>query len=117
MILLSTRVLIVHSIRRHFHSKPKIYINNDETCFVAYHPEQRHDYKYTRPLPIKSDINEESPLKVTSRHMFTDAPNLEQLQALTYTPATYWRVFHGKAKRMRYKAAFDDKVDRKGVMS
>lgn len=119
MLLLNPRIILQHVARR-YNSRCaiRLLINDEETCFIAHHSEQGFDYKYTRPLPERtSSTSQVTPLKVNSRHMFTDAPNLEQLQALTYTHASYWNIYPGKAKRMRYKAAFDDKVDRKGVQS
>ena len=88
-------------------------LSKDEKCFVAYHPETEHPYEYTKPLPKKSA--NDSILKVDSRRMITKAPNLEQIQALTYTPNSYWHQFPGRAKREKYKDSYNDKDDRKGL--
>lgn len=101
-------------VRRCVHQQSKIILSRDEKCFLAYHPEEEHPYEMTRPVPIREQ-GIESPLKVDSRNMFTQSPNLEQLQQLTYTPKGYWKEFRGKAKRKAYKDYFDDKEFRKGL--
>lgn len=86
------------------------------TCFLVHHPTVAHDYKYTRPLPIETKTTE-SILSVDSRHMITKSPNLEQLQALTYTHYRHWKQYPGRALRNRFKNYFNDNVDRPGLTS
>lgn len=89
--------------------RTKVTLSRDGTCFVARHPETEHPYGQTLPMPKQTQRNPESILRVDSKDMFTKSPNLEQVQALTYTPASYWRQTPGKDKRDAYKASFDDK--------
>lgn len=49
--------------------------------------------------------------------MITKSPNLEQLQALTYTPARHWRTRQGLIKRRKHVEYFNDNVDRPGLTS
>lgn len=95
---------------------PRIYLSKDEKCFVSYHPTQDHPYECTRPMPAV-EVKDESYLKVNSRNMITKAPNLEQVQCLTYTPKSYWRQDRGKQKRDFYRKYFDEKDVRKGLTS
>lgn len=108
-------------ITRHFHvakgaKQPRIVLSKDEACFVAYHPEKEHPYELTKPLP-KAEVDDETILKINSKNMITKSPNLEQLQALTYTPHRYWLQFVGKQKRVKYQESFNDNEDRKGLTS
>lgn len=91
----------------------KIFVGN--RLFVAHHPDIEFPYSKTKPLPERK--LEETMFKENSKNMFTKSPNLEQLQALTYTPASYWKSYPGKEKRAAYKACQDDNVDRTGLSS
>uniref|UniRef100_A0A6G1SET7 39S ribosomal protein L42, mitochondrial n=1 Tax=Aceria tosichella TaxID=561515 RepID=A0A6G1SET7_9ACAR len=112
----------IRQLVRQLHSKAgsqkraQIFLSKDEKCFVSYHPTQDHPYECTRPLP-KVEAKDESYLRVDSLNMITKAPNLEQVQNLTYTPKSYWRQDEGKAKRERYRKCFDEKDVRKGLTS
>ena len=114
---LTTRFVRCHSSQAVTQNKkPRIFLSKDEKCFVAYHPTEEHPYEATKPLPaIKT--KQESHLRVDSLNMITKAPNLEQVQNLTYTPKSYWRQDKGKQKRDNYKAYFDEKDVRKGLTS
>lgn len=94
---------MIRNISRRVHT-----LSKDMTCFVAYHPEEEHKYEHTKPIP-KSRTEDETILKVNSENMITKSPNLEQLQALTYTPARFWRQEPGKDKRIKYREYFNDK--------
>lgn len=107
--------MLRHIFRRCVHQQPRTVLSKDEKHFLAYHPEESHPYEMTRPIP-KDAVNEaESILRVDSRKMFVQSPNLEQLQNLTYTHRRYWRAFIGKEKRMRYQDWFNDKKTRSGL--
>lgn len=95
----------------------RIVLSQDEKCFIAYHPRSDHPYEFTRPLPKQEKHRDESLLKVSSRNMITKAPNLEQVQDLTYTHKSYWREDRGPKLRKKYKDYFNDNVDRKGLTS
>lgn len=93
-----------------------IVLAKDEKSFIGYHFEQSHPYELTRPVPPKKEVVD-SHMKVDSKNMFTTAPNLEQLQKLTYTPKRFWFLSDSKAKRDKYKDYFNDKETRKGLTS
>lgn len=75
---------------------------------IGLHPEKPAPYEFTRPLPARTE-NDTSLLKEVPKDIYNDAPNLEQIQALTYTPRRYWIEYPGKAKRELYKKCFDQK--------
>lgn len=103
---------------RTFARQFRLLLSKDETCYVAHHPDCEHPYELTRPLPkITSEKQEESILRINSKNMITKSPNLEQLQNLTYTPASYWKQYQGKAKRRKHIEYFNDNVDRSGLTS
>lgn len=77
---------------------------------IAIHPDRSFTYEFTKPLPIQS-IEEETPLRELKQDIITESPNLEQLQALTYTPRRYWMEHRGQQKRQVYKSYFDQKRD------
>lgn len=87
---------------------------NSHKMVFAYHPEQSIPYEFTKPIP-KQVTSEHTPMKDVPKDIFTKAPNLEQLQSLTYTPASYWRQNRSRELRKQYKAAFDDNIDRTGL--
>lgn len=82
-------------IRRGIH----IQMSKSGSCILARHPEVSHPYEHTKPLPkVERDDHF---LKQNSDNMFTKSPNLEQLQTLTYTHASYWHEYKGKEKRQK----------------
>lgn len=87
--------------------------SKDSTCILAIHPERVPEYQHTKALPVREEKH--SYLVTDSRNMITKSPNLEQLQALTYTHQRYWHQYPGLEKKKKYRAAFDDNVDRPGV--
>lgn len=106
-------------IVRQLHGKGpanRIVLAKDESCFIAFHPRKEHPYEYTRPLP-KEEKQDESVLKVNSKNMITEAPNLEQVQDLTFTHKSRWRNQKGLEKREKLKKSYDDNVDRRGLTS
>ena len=104
-------------VRCSIHTKPyRIFLSQDESCFVAHHPAEEHPYEATKPLP-QTRSTDESILKVNSRDMITKAPNLEQLQALTRTHRSYWRQTEGLNKRKKMIDYYNDTVDRPGLTS
>jgi hypothetical protein len=92
----------------------RIFISKDEKCFVSFHPDIDFDYENTRPMP-KLENENSSALKVDSTNMITKAPNLEQIQQLTFTPKSYWRQDQGRMKREKYKKYFDESDIRRGL--
>lgn len=103
---------MLRGIIRNLHTKTSsthILLSKNETCFVAYHPDIEHPYQQTKPMPeVKETV--ESILKVDSHNLITKWPNLEQLQAMTYTPSRYWHEYHGRDKRKKYKEYFDGRA-------
>jgi len=68
-------------------------------------------------MPKPEKVDTDSPLKVDSKNMITESPNLEQLQQLTYTSRHYWKRYPGKEKREAYQNWFNDNEYRKGLTS
>lgn len=111
LVKMKPNILVYNFVRSY-----KISTNKDETCFIIHHPDVEHPYEMTKPLPKMKPV-EQSYLKVDSKDMFVKSPNLEQLQAITFTPARYWHQYPGKVKRRKYQDYFNDNVDRRGLTS
>lgn len=75
---------------------------------IGYHPETPVAYEYTKPMPARVE-KDTSLLKEVPHDIFNEGPNLEQIQALTYTPRRYWIEYHGKDLRNAYKNSFNQK--------
>lgn len=88
-------------------SRTKVTLSKDGSCFIARHAKIDHPYKQTLPFPEQTNVDE-SVLRVDAENMITKAPNLEQVQALTYTPEKYWRQTQGLDKRIKYMESFND---------
>lgn len=95
--------------RRRIHLR----ISKDGTCFVAHHPEKNYPYEMTKPLPKVEEDN--SLLRANNKHMITKSPNLEQLQALTYTHSRNWQEFPGREKRLKEIEYYNQKDERSGL--
>lgn len=74
----------------------------------CYHPQQGIPYELTKPLPARQEPVE-TILRDLPKSIHDEGPNLEQLQALTYTPALYWEQRPGKTLRKKFRAAEDKK--------
>lgn len=83
---------------------------------IAHHPEKALPYEFTKPLPQKT-IENKTILKKVHQDIFNEGPNLEQLQALTYTHHTYWNQNNTLKLRKEYRDFFNDTEDRKGLTS
>lgn len=105
-----------------FANNPNIKLSDDESYIIAHHPDKmmQHPYENTLPFP-KHPVSEEElsllKLEVINRsyNMVHEAPNMEQLQVLTYTPRHRWYQNRGKDLRKRFRDMENDTVDRPGL--